>query len=110
MSKIENPSLGQLFWTVTNGQICQRIYGGPSPLYNGHVIKIPGVAEGRNSYYVDHVFAFEKKSDILAIHLEAARKAAEQAAAKVPWVELEYRNALKAEREAAYTEQADLVA
>lgn len=110
MSKIENPSLGQLFWTVTNGQICQRIYGGPSPLYNGHVIKIPGAAEGQNSYYVDHVFAFEKKSDILAIHLEAARQAAEKSAAEVPLIELEYRNALKTEREDEYAKQADMVA
>lgn len=107
MSKIENPTLGQLFWTVTNGQICQRIYGGPSPLYNGHVLKIPGAAEGQNSYYVDHLFAFEKKSDILAIHLEAVRKAAEQAAAKVPLVELEYRNALKIEREAEHLVDVD---
>lgn len=100
MSEIKSPAIGQLFWTKVNGQICQRIYVGPSPHYTGHVLKIPGAAEGQNTYYVDHLFAFEKKSDILAIHLDSARKAAEEAAAAVPKIELEYRNALNAEREA----------
>lgn len=102
MARIMNPQIGQMFWTVTNGNICQRIYAGRSPLYNGHILEVPGMKRGANSYYETYVFAYEFKSDILALHLESARNAAEEAAAKVPWLELEWRNALKAERDAQY--------
>lgn len=107
MSRITNPFVGQLVWVVANGQACRRIYGGPSPLYNGHVMKVPGVAEGQNSYYVDHLFVFERKSDILALQLDAARKAYEQAAASVPLIEQDYLNALKAEQVADHAEVAN---
>lgn len=102
MPRITNLQIGQMFWTDTNGQVCQRIYAGHSPLYNGHILEIPGMKRGANSYYETYLFAYEHKSDILALHLESARKAAEEAAAKVPWLELEWRNALKAERDAQY--------
>lgn len=99
MPRIKQPEPGQVFWTLVNGQICQRVYVRADEAYNGHVLKFPS-AEG--SYFESHLYAYEHKSDILAIQLETARQQAEEAVARVPHAELAYRNALREERDAAF--------
>lgn len=99
MARIKQPEPGQVFWTVVNGQICQRIYVRRSEADAGHILKFP---DYEGSYFESYLFAYEHKSDLLAQHLEAARKQAEEAVARVPHAELAYRNALRDEREATY--------
>lgn len=99
MPRIKQPEPGQAFWTVVNGQICQRIYVRADEAYNGHILKFPK-ADG--SYFESHLYAYEHKSDLLAIELESARQQADEAVARVPHAELAYRNALREERNASY--------
>ena len=99
MPRIKQPEPGQVFWTAVNGQVCQRIYVRVSNDETGHILKFPDI-EG--SYFVPYLHAYEHKSDLLALQLDAARKQAEQAVARVPHAELAYRNALRDERDAAY--------
>ncbi|WP_239386112.1 hypothetical protein [Stutzerimonas stutzeri] len=86
-----------MIWTVANGQICQRIYAGPSKLYNGHVLEVPGYS-GQATYYVDHLFAYEQESDILLLHLQSAREAVLQAQQRLASLELRYQETLMRER------------
>ncbi|EMN3634432.1 hypothetical protein R3Q56_006733 [Pseudomonas aeruginosa] len=97
MARIKEPEIGQMIWTVANGQICQRIYAGPSKLYNGHVLEVPGYS-GQATYYVDHLFAYEQESDILHLQLESAREAVSQAKQRLASLEIRYREALMKEQ------------
>lgn len=97
MARIEKPKSGQMIWTVTNGEVCQRIYVGPSQLYNGHVLKVPGYP-GQATYYVDHLFAYEQESDVLLLHLQSAREAVSQAKQRLASLEIRYREALMKEQ------------
>jgi len=97
MARIEKPQSGQMIWTVTNGEVCQRIYVGPSKLYNGHVLEVPGYP-GQATYYVDHLFAYEQESDILLLHLQSAREAVLQAQQRLASLELRYQETLMKER------------
>lgn len=106
MAQITQPAVGQTFWTLVNGAICRRIYLGPG-INGGHILTFPGGSENTSAYFTDYLYAFENKSDILALHLDSARREAERAAALVPLVELEYRNALKSEREAEHLVDVD---
>lgn len=101
MARINQPEIGQVFWTVVNGEICQRVYGGPVG-EDGHLLGFVGSAPTSGGYYESHLLAYEHRSDLLHIHLESARRQAAEAAARVPMLELAWRNALKAEREAQY--------
>ncbi|SIQ98497.1 hypothetical protein [Aquipseudomonas alcaligenes] len=101
MARINQPEIGQAFWTLVNGEICQRVYGGPVG-DDGHLLRFVGSEPASGGYYESHLFAYEHKSDLLHIQLEAARRQAAEAAARVPLLELTWRNALKAEREAQY--------
>lgn len=106
MAQITQPAVGQTFWTLVNGGICQRIYLGPGT-NGGHILTFPGKSQNTTPYFTDFLYAFENKSDILALHLDSARREAERAAALVPLVELEYRNALKVERETEHLVDVD---
>lgn len=100
MARITKPEKGQIFWTVQHGEICQRMYDGFSEENNSHVILFVEGGEGFGGYLDPYPMAYEYESDLLELQLEDARKQAEEAVARVPRLELQWRNALKAERNA----------
>ncbi|MFK4136559.1 hypothetical protein ACI2KR_30465 [Pseudomonas luteola] len=74
MARIHQLLPGQLFWTmVINGEVCQRVYKKKSEDHPGHIL-MPPSQDSNSGYYVENLFAYEHKSDILAIHVESAKK------------------------------------
>jgi hypothetical protein len=107
MAQIKNPKKGQLIWTVVNGEVCERIYAGLSPDNFGHLLQVPSQAiQGKRSpYYEAHLMAYEKKSEILAIHLESAERALKAAKADLHQASYALSEALLAENQAASGQQ-----
>ena len=100
MARITVLEKGQIFWTVQHGEICQRMYDGFSEENNSHVIRFVEDGKAIGGYLEIYPMAYEFESDLLEMQLEDARKKAEEAVAQVPRLELQWRNALKAERDA----------
>ena len=92
--QITDPVPGQEVWTSVNGKAEKRIFIGPGE-NGGFILALP--EKPCQKYYVDTLWLFANKSDILKVWLDAKAAQIERLRAEYPVEELEYRNQLKAE-------------
>ncbi|BAO53057.1 hypothetical protein KPP23_030 [Pseudomonas phage KPP23] len=92
--QITRPIPGQEVWTSVNGKAEKRVFVGPGE-NGGFILALPD--KPCQKYYVDTLWLFAKKSDILKVWLDAKAEQIERLRAEYPREELEYRNQLRIE-------------